>query len=102
MAVYIDNMNAPYRRMKMCHMVADTEEELVAMARKIGVNPKWWQYKGTHKTHFDICLSMKKKALELGAIEVSMHELGFMLQDRKSCKDPLRKPRFTLQEEDDL
>lgn len=99
MTVYVDNMCAPYGRMKMCHMVADTEEELACMAFRIGVPYKWWQYKGTRKIHFDICLSKKQKAIEFGAIEVSVHELGFMLRARKKATDTLGAPRKTLQDE---
>lgn len=70
MSVYVDNMNAGYGRMKMCHMMADTKEELLAMADAIGVQRKWHQYPGTIKSHFDICLSKRAKAIELGAIEI--------------------------------
>lgn len=31
MPVYIDNYNAPFGKMIMCHLVADTTEELLAM-----------------------------------------------------------------------
>lgn len=40
MAVYIDKMNAQYRNMIMCHMLADTEQELINMAKNIGVDLK--------------------------------------------------------------
>jgi len=93
MAIYVDNMNASYGRMKMCHMVADTEEELEGMALKIGVNTKWWQHRGTRKSHFDICLSKKQKAIRNGAVEVTIYELGYMLSTRKRCEDVLPKPR---------
>jgi hypothetical protein len=52
MAVYVDNYNAPFRRMVMCHMAADTHDELISMAKAIGVNKKWIQSAGTAKETF--------------------------------------------------
>ena len=40
MPVYIDNVNIPYGRMIMCHMMADTLEELHKMADTIGIKRK--------------------------------------------------------------
>lgn len=74
--VYVDNMNIGYRRMIMCHMIADTTEELMEMADKIGVQRKWIQNYGTYQEHFDVCLSAKKKAIEFGAKEITMRELS--------------------------
>lgn len=37
MAVYVDHYRAQYGLMKMSHMIADTPDELHAMADKIGV-----------------------------------------------------------------
>lgn len=70
--VYVDNMEAPFGRMIMCHMFADTHEELVEMVDKIKINRKWIQYEGTYKEHFDICKAKKKLAVENGAKEVDM------------------------------
>lgn len=75
MPVYVDDMRAPFREMLMCHMIADTSDELVAMADRIGVKRKWIQYPGTPKEHFDICWSKRKLAVKAGAIEVTMREL---------------------------
>lgn len=93
MAVYIDNFMAPYGRMKMCHMIADTTEELLAMVKAIGVNPKWIQDAGTYNEHFDICLSKRAKAIEFGAKEVSRMQLGRMLSKRAG--HPLHEPNNT-------
>lgn len=82
--VYIDNFEAAYGRMKMCHMVADTTEELLAMVDKIGVKRKWIQYPGTYNEHFDICLAKKKLALAAGAIEISARDYAAFANARKN------------------
>ena len=75
MAVFIDNMNRRFGRMIMCHMIADTNEELLEMCDNIKVNKKWIQHPNTYREHFDICVSKKKIAVEkYGAIEISWRE----------------------------
>lgn len=64
MPVYVDDMKAGYGRMVMCHM-ADTEDELHAMADLIGVDRKWYQY-----PHYDIALSKRTLAVANGAQEI--------------------------------
>jgi hypothetical protein len=66
-------------------MVADTTEELLQMADKIGVQRKWIQEAGTPHEHFDICLSKKKKALALGAKEITLREMGQFLKQRSDA-----------------
>jgi hypothetical protein len=69
MSVYVDDVRFEYGRMIMCHMWADTTNELLEMADKIGMQRKWLQCPPKARwTHFDISLSMKKKAIENGAI----------------------------------
>lgn len=75
MAVYIDSYNAIYKRMLMCHMIADTKQELLEMVDKIGVNRKWIQKEDTYTEHFDICQSKKKLAIQMGAKEISNKDL---------------------------
>jgi len=77
MPVYVDDMyKSPmgqYGRMKMSHMIADTEEELHAMARRIGVARRWYQ-----GDHYDIALSKRAIAVAAGAVEIGMRELAAM------------------------
>jgi len=83
MSVYVDDMQASYGRMVMCHMIADSSQELIAMALKIGVHPKWIQCHGTYKEHFDICLAKKTLALKNGALQVTQIELARKLVERR-------------------
>ncbi|WP_430293046.1 DUF4031 domain-containing protein [Pseudomonas sp. B1-22] len=83
MPVYVDDMRAPYGRLIMCHMVADTEEELLAMADKIGVARRWHQYPGADKSHFDICLSKRSLAVAAGAIEIEGRQTAEIVRAKR-------------------
>lgn len=87
MSVYVDDANIPFGRMIMCHMISDTEDELLAMADKIGVARKWMQRKPgmPWRTHFDICQSKRKLAVSHGAIEIGMGELAGILARKKAA-----------------
>lgn len=83
--VYVDNFydtGVRYRGMKMCHMIADSTEELLEMVDKIGVQRKWLQHPGTCNEHFDICFSKRQKAVKLGAHEIHFKIYAAMIQNR--------------------
>jgi hypothetical protein len=90
MTVYVDDMhNYPmgrFRGMKMSHMIADTEEELHAMAAKIGVARKWHQ-----GDHYDIALSKRSLAVENGAREITLRQCARMSMNRR-CGYPMGTP----------
>ncbi|WP_447751700.1 DUF4031 domain-containing protein [Pseudomonas nicosulfuronedens] len=83
MPVYVDDMRAPFGRLIMCHMVADTEEELLAMADKIGVARRWHQYPGADKSHFDICLSKRALAVAAGAVEIEGRQTVELVRQKR-------------------
>ncbi|MFV3388439.1 DUF4031 domain-containing protein [Pseudomonas sp. NY15364] len=83
MAVYVDDERMPYRRMLMCHMLADTTEELLEMADKIGVQRRWLQHSGTPKEHFDICLSKRAKALQHGALDADRAKVVEIIRTKR-------------------
>ncbi len=68
MSVYVDEAPWPFGRMIMCHMIADTEEELHAMAEKVGLKRQWFQ--NDNYPHYDISMSKRVMAVENGAIEI--------------------------------
>ena len=83
MAVFVDDMQAEFGRMKMCHMIADTTAELLVMADLIGVRRKWLQKPGTAQEHFDICMAKRALAVKAGAIEVTMRDLALKIRERR-------------------
>ena len=87
MAVYVDDMRAPYRGMIMCHMVADTTVELLDIADRIGVQRRWLQKAGTPQEHFDISMSKRALAVAAGAREVKRRELGRILRAKREAKN---------------
>lgn len=82
MSVFVDKPIHPFGRMKMCHMLADTHDELLAMADKIGVNRKWIQHEGTPREHFDVCKSKRDLAIKHGAIEVTMRDIAMKIRSK--------------------
>jgi len=91
MTVYVDNMRAPYGRMVMCHMIADTDAELREMARKIGVSERWHQ-----GDHFDIALSKRALAVAAGALEITWRQAGCMIARREATGE-LGKPEEAVE-----
>lgn len=77
--VYADDMRARFGRLIMCHMIADTEDELHAMAARVGVARRWYQ-----GDHYDICLSKRALAVAAGAVEVTQRQLGCMVMRRRA------------------
>jgi len=65
--VYVDSERIPYRGMKMSHMVADTLDELHAMATRLGLRESWFQTSRLGIPHYDVCDSYRRRALSMGA-----------------------------------
>jgi hypothetical protein len=82
MTVYVDDMYrhpmGRFRSMKMSHMIADSEDELHAMADRLGLKRAWFQ-----GDHYDVSLGVRKRAIALGAIPVTLRQLGFMVMHRR-------------------
>lgn len=77
MPIYVDPAAHPFGNMLMCHLWADTLDELLAMVDRIGVARRWIQGHptlsfGRHRNatwvHFDIAKGMRARALAAGAV----------------------------------
>lgn len=82
MAVYVDKQRNPFRGMIMCHMLADTEFELHAMADRLGARRAWYQADAS-TPHYDLPLNRRAEALAFGAIEI----------DRRKTVEVIRRIR---------
>jgi hypothetical protein len=69
-SVYVDRVELGFGRMVMCHMIADTPDELHAMADRIGVARRWFQAPPKASFwHYDIAKSKRALAIAAGAID---------------------------------
>jgi len=75
MSVYVDSAYLPYGNMQMCHMVADSLEELHDMADRIGIQRRWFQNKPGGTPHYDISKSKRALAVQHGTIEIDNKKL---------------------------
>ena len=84
MPVYVDDMRLPAKvgrtQARWSHLMADTTLELEEFAAKLGLKPKWIQYPGTWKEHYDVTDTVRTKAIKLGAEAVAyssreMHDI---------------------------
>ena len=67
MTVYVDNSRLSWRGRSWCHLVADSVPELHAFAAQLGLRQEWFQYR-TMYPHYDVTVSVQRKALALGAL----------------------------------
>jgi hypothetical protein len=83
MPVYVDMACNNFRRMVMCHMIADTPAELHDMAERIGMRREWFQ--PTSFPHYDVAKGRREQAVRLGAIECSRREFMAHLKRIREC-----------------
>lgn len=63
------------RSVVSAHLMADTTEELLAFAAKMGLKEEWIQHRGQQKEHFDLLGEAKcNEAERLGAIRCDRQE----------------------------
>lgn len=91
--IYVDDMYTvklgQFGRMKMSHMWSPDVEELHKMADSIGLDRKHFQIKNQFM-HYDVSMSLRAKAVSLGAKEVTMRELARLVRDYRNainCKE---------------
>lgn len=85
MAVYVDEARNPFGRMVMGHMVADTLDELHAMADAIGMRRAWYQ--PLSFPHYDVSVSRRRAAVALGAVVVDRRGIALHIRRLRADAD---------------
>jgi hypothetical protein len=83
MSVYVDRARNRFGRMVMCHMLADTLDELHAMADRIGLRREWFQSKAS-TPHYDVSLEKRALAIRHGARDCSRAEIVEVIRRLRS------------------
>jgi len=78
MSVYVDPLftttpKANWAYKKACHMTADTEEELHAMAERLGLKRSWFQNHHPRAVfwHYDLTVNKRRQAIDYGAVPIT-------------------------------
>ncbi|MBV9593873.1 MAG: DUF4031 domain-containing protein [Actinobacteria bacterium] len=86
MTCYVDTVrdypDAGLRFTRFCHLLADDRAELHVMAERLEVPRRLFQ-DHPWRWHYDLPAHVRTRAVELGAHEVTMHEVGALLRSRK-------------------
>ncbi len=89
MTIYVDELKDNLwklrgRYVKNCHMFSDISiKELLEFAEKIGMKKNWIQKSRTGFIHFDLVESRRKRAIEMGAKEITNYEMGKILLEHR-------------------
>lgn len=113
MSVYVDPLfkvhpamvkNAQARRLtekhgEWCHMIADTQEELIDFAVRMGMRYSWIQKPNTPEVHFDLVPSRRTKAIRMGAIEITQKELVARINGKRTGQPVVHEPKANTLDE---
>ena len=87
MACYVDTVRdypgAGLRYSRFCHLLADTRDELHVMADRLGIPRRFFQ-DHPWRWHHDLPEHLRAQAVEFGAREITLHEVGALLRARRA------------------
>jgi hypothetical protein len=83
---YVDSVraypDAGLRFTEFCHLLADTRAELHELAEQVGMPRRAFQ-DHPWRWHYDLPGPLRERALALGALPLTMHEVGALLERRR-------------------
>ena len=72
MTVYVDDAVTWWRGQRWAHLMADSLEELHAMATRLGMPRRAFQDRPSG-AHYDVTVEIRERALQLGVTAISRH-----------------------------
>ena len=72
MTVYVDDAVHSWRDQHWAHLMADTLDELHAMAAQLGIPRRAFQNKSSG-AHYDVNVELRERAIRFGAMAISRH-----------------------------
>lgn len=86
MTVYVDDLKYKKKngRIKYCHMIADTLEELHEFCQSVGISKHFFHAYAKHK-HYDLNERNRNLAIENGAIEISTREIIRKMNEKSNA-----------------
>lgn len=90
MTAYVDKLHDyGWRLGPSCHLIADTQEELHQVAAAVGMQRRWFQAPPKASApHYDLVASRRKRAVELGAVELDRRGFVEVVQRLRSAGWP--------------
>ncbi|HEY0505759.1 MAG TPA: DUF4031 domain-containing protein [Lysobacter sp.] len=86
MTVYVDDALHLWHGRRWAHLMADTLDELHAMAEQLEIPRRAFQNK-TSGAHYDVPAELRERAIALGAVAISRH------RDREQVRAVIRVAR---------
>lgn len=87
MTVYVDDAVHLWKGRRWAHLMADTLDELHAMAAQLDIPRRAFQDK-TSGAHYDVPADLRERAIELGAQAISRH------RDRELVRAVIHRARL--------
>ena len=85
MAVYVDSLrDYGWRHGPSCHLIADSVDELMEFAVRMGLKREWFQAKST--PHFDLTAEGRELAVQHGAIELGQRQLVAKIRELRKIR----------------
>ena len=84
MAVYVNKMRARYGALTLCHLLADSVDELHAMAARIGLEPML--FNAGKIPHYDLSVAKRDQAIAAGAQVIDRQQLADLIRKYKAAR----------------